>query len=691
MAGFDLGSAQPVDQGPPKKPGFDLASAQPVTSTTDQSSKSTPGSRAKEALGWAAAGPETAAHLITGAAAMPIAALTSLGDLAFEPEGQKVKTAAHDSEAVERAMTYEPRTKQGQEEAGALGKVLGLPAEVGDAAERAVQKHLEGKGIPKTAMAAEVTADFVPQALAAVVGMKAGGAAAEAGRLGPAEAATAAQNFAAKAGIDWASLPDQMQTQLTKVARDPKQLARLDPQAVTRAARGMKLGLPMTRGDITRNVSDIASEERMSKQEAKNPVRDIKSVQDTRLHELVDEVRKDTGAQATTRQAVGKSVQDKALRGKEAASQLNYDKLYDTARKTEPEAAVSPAPLYEYLKKNPEVQHLKWMESWLGRAKIMHEEKPGVVQETSVAKALADRGKASESKTVMRNIKLNELDDLRKRAVKVAREGGTDSHYAGEVLKSIDEMYDKVPQAATAWRGAIKAFREHQEEFKDQGLVRSLSSAKAGAKGDRAAGLSKTVGKVLKSDAEQIEKLHQTLTSGGTPRTRAAGEQAWRDLQGGVLEYLRSKAAGKRGIAGEKGQAEFNSPFRDAFAELDADGKIDALFTPAQAAKLREIYKAVGDTRTKPSSRISGSPTAANLAAISKLEHLSLVPGVGPAIAGAAKVVGKVGRLGTELRAGARAKSSPISEAAKRSNTLRLPRRTTAMTPFVLQDQDKSQ
>jgi hypothetical protein len=627
---------------------------------------------------------ETGAHMATGAAALPFEAAASLTAAATAPAGLRAKMAAGASQAVGDALTYEPRSTAGKQLTKAASDVLGIPGMIGDKAQEAVGGALENKGIPGISKAAQVTARMVPEAATVLAGgalgdtleARAGAAASKVTAAAAKLASTtdAARTFVTKAGLKWDDLSYDMKRKISSVARDPEELKKLDPETLKREVRAEGLGLPITRGQATRNVEQLTREENISKSGSDNPVRDIHAKQDEVLHGKVDEVRKSTGAKAETDEAIGTSVQDTALREKAKVSKEHYDEKYRVARETEPDAAVPPAPLYELLKNNPEIQHLQFMESWLKKAKVEVEEgkaaEPKSWTNTRRRRFGQEPGKpVKEDVPTLRNLNLRELDDLRKKAAGIARGGvGDNKYYAGEVVKAIDRAFDKVPPAAKAWREARDAFKAHKKEFEGQGIVRDLVSEKKNSS-DRRTAVEETVNKVMGRSKEDIGRLKKTLLEGGNAKTRAAGEAAWRNVQAGVLDYLKGEAAGKRGIVGEKSQAEFNAKFRDAFSRLDKNGKIDVIFDKAQAKKLRDIYEAVGDVRTKPSARISGSPTAANMQVentLSKLEKVSMVPYVGKPIAGLAKVAGSVYRAGEKTRAAAHAKGSPTSEAAER-------------------------
>lgn len=624
---------------------------------------------------------ETAMHVGSQIAALPVEAAASLYKLATAPSGLKAKEAAEASQAVGEALTYQPRTPEGQRQAAVVDAVGGVVPKVaewatGDIAEDPTLKRVLG---PTGSAALQGAANTTVQALPTLLGARAGKAVAtEAGAAATAARAASAATRAAEGlkrarayvaketSLDWDKIPEPLRKKLTDIAEDdPDALFRLKPKAIERQANLEKLKVPATRGQVERDVPQLTREENLSKQEG--PLQEISDAQDVALHRQLDVVRRSTGAKAVTREQVGKTVQNDALRNKAAVSKKNYDTKYKIARATEPNAATSPAALYDLLEKNPEIQHLGFVSSWLKKAKVMVEaegEGAPIALDTDVGKALADRGKAKGESLQMRDVKLSELEDLRKKASGIARRGGDNAYYAGEVVKAINEAFEKIPAAAKAWKAARDAYKEHQIEFEDQALVKELVGSKSRA--TRNTPLEDTVTKVVSRSSESIAQLKKTLLEGGTDATRAAGKRAWANLQAGVVDLLKEKAAGKRAIPGSKGQLPFDSTYRDLFAELDKDGKIDVLFGPKQAKRLREVHEAAGDVRTKPKGRISGSDTAARQA-LSKAEKLSVVPKVGTAIAGVAKGLGKVSDMGKSARESARAKSSALDDAAKKA------------------------
>jgi hypothetical protein len=286
-------------------------------------------------------------------------------------------------------------------------------------------------------------------------------------------------------------------------------------------------------------------------------------------------------------------------------------------------------------------------------------------------------------------VSINDLEEIRKEAVaKTDSADGTTRHYAGDAVGVIDGILDNA--GSSAYRVARQKFRAADAEFAKQSRVAGLVENK-GYTSDRAVALEDTFDNVvLKGSDEQLRTVKSTLQS---DPAGAKGIQAWKDLQGATIDYLRDKAAGRRAIPGESGQLQFNSTFLDALHDLDADGKIDTLFGPEAATKIREIAQATRDVRTKPTGRIAGSDTASRIFAT--LEKAAPYAGH---FAGVARVVGKVRALGEESRAARRATTTPLDEAIEgverqrqHQNTLKSLRRAApAVVPTLAQQENST-
>ncbi len=690
----------PADQQKIARQAFDKDT---VPKDGPQASGGTVGKVLDYALGNLAGGSEAALHVGSSLVALPAEAAASMYQVATAPPGLKAKQASDASAAVGEKMTYQPKTPQGKLIANLVDDIAGVVPKVADWATEDIAEDPTIKRVlgPTGSAALQGIANTTAQALPTLMGARAkataeSSPAALARASGKAQAAAAAKSAAeataeayvkSKTKLDWNTLDPELKAQLTTVAQHaPGELDKLKPGAIEREVRLKQLGLPASRGKIERDPVQMSHEEILSAGASGEPLVAMNEAADTRFHQIIDDVKKASGSKAVTEEDVGRSVQDTALRGvkgdksgldssaKAVWSKANYDKKFDVARKTEPTATVQAKSLYDLLEKNPHIQRLGWVESWLKRAKIKSKAEPsppGIVDVKG--KPLSPPPDEFE----YRGVTLDELDDLRKDATAIRAKGGPDAHYAGQVLETIDKAMQKIPAAAKNWRAAYDAFKAHKIEFEDQSLVRDLTEMDS--RTDPVTAHEKTTDRILRASAEDIRNLKKTLTEGGTEKTRAAGTQAWKDIQSSVLEHLRDKASGKRKIEGSDEQVGFDSAFRDEFHKLDRNGKIVAIFDPATVRVLRTVNKAVGDLRTRPKRRSAGSDTVEKLRAeqgrapsktLKALERAGRFPYGGKYIAGAAKQLNKWGEAGAEAQDVEAAQTSRLSQAAKDASEL---------------------
>lgn len=582
---------------------------------------------------------EGALHLGSQVAAFPVEGAASAYQLATSPAGLRVRNANAAVDAVGRAMTYQPRTTGGQIASGAADTVLSLPAK---GADYVGQKVTDATGSAGAGATTSLALQSVPVLLgaryAAGKAAKARAAATAPPAMTPAERAEAYVN--SRTALDWNSLTDAFKEKITTIAQSATDLSKLDPDAVARQARLDKLQIPATRGTIERSLPQLTTEENLSKSEAGAPIRDIMAQQDQRLHDLVSALRNPTSP--TTRQGVGTAVQSAAI-SKQAVHNQAVSAAYDSARAAGETAQLADVePLRQWLKEPANSRNAGFLRSAL--KDYAPEEGQGVT--------------------------INDLENIRKEAVaKTLGPPSTEGHYAGQAVGVIDNILDN--SGGDKYKAARALYKAGKSEFDRQKLMRDMVSDKSGTT-DRATALEDTFDRVIRSgSAEQLKQFKDSLTTGGTTATRAAGASAWQALQGATIDYLRSAAAGKRAIPGEKGQLQFNSTFLDALHELDADGKLDTIFGIQKAKQVREIAQAVRDVRTKPAGRIAGSDTAARI--ISTLERVSNIPVAGPLLSGTVKAAQKLYSMGQEGRSVTNALSSPIDEqaAATQSSTIK--------------------
>ena len=679
--GFTLDKPQPASAELP--PGFTLDD--PKQAKTSSFGPKGMGLVPDAGLGYA----ETGLSMVTGGLASAAGGYLGLAqgayNVAAETLGGKPGMSAADRVSqIQELGTYQPRTESGK----IVSAGVSAPFEqLEKGAQFAGQKVAEKTKSPAAAAATETAIQAIPIVLAegikGVKGMKAARAgtaesaadvAAETKARATQDAKIKVDEYAKQHGIDLNINTARLTNALREIAASGTDLSSLPPEAVARAARLEALGIPATRGQLLRDITQLTKEENVSK--FSEDIRKIKTDQDIRLGTLIDNLRRETGATAETREQIGKSVQ-----GAARAKVRELKKDYQQARKAAEEAGALQAPV-----------PTDALEAWMAE--------PGNLRQyPSLRTALDEYLPKDEDGKPIRGSRIP-INDM----VKVLEEANANSRgqpsastvkagQAADVIKKVLEQ-----NGPDVWKESRAKYARYKAEFDRQGAVRKLVTEK-GLSSDRAIALESTVDHILKSPSEDIAKIKKALTEGGNDAANRRGSQALADIRAGVIDKLK-EAANKSEITGEAGQLQINSGFNRLFKQLDKDGKIDQIFTKPQVAQLRRISQAIEDVRTTPSARIAGSPTAANMAALA-VSMLDKIPG-GGYVSGAVSLVKKVGKVGEEGRVAREAMTSPIEEAAKKAkrttkiegykSTLKdVGKQTAPIAPYTLKDLDQNQ
>lgn len=601
-----------------------------------------------------------------------LAGAVRTGEFGTAEGAQRVQQVTQNSGS---RLTYAPRTEQGNVQARAVGEAFAATApltpimnEIAAVTAPAVQ-YGRARAAPIVQRGTQAVRRATSGAVDATARVAARRVAPD--RLRAAEAAAAleespgnpgvlvAPEVAAaeraatyardRLGVDLDRLPAAIQADLKAVARDATALEGLDPAALRRQAvlQGLPVPVPATRGDLTRDLSQITQEQNIVKTEAGLPIRNVRAEQDVALPANLDTLR--GMGRVQTRQGMGDALQG-ALRAKKLEVARNRRELYRQAE--EAGATLAPADATA-------------LDVWL--------QDPTRARNTRfLARALKDyRRDGTDGR-----IRINDLERIREEATAAAREPTTRGFYAGQARAVIDDILDEAAEQlpeGNPYRAARRAYRAEKAEFDRQGRIKALVTEK-GMSTDRAVALEDTLDYVLRSSADDIREIRRSLTSGGTAATRRQGAQAWRDLRVGVLERLKAAGVGRRDIPGESQRlpdgttapsaSQFNSSFLDLYNDLRADGKIDALFAPKERQLLDQIAESVRITRTTPSGRIAGSPTVSN--AFAAMERLISRLPIGSDLArGVISKVSEMREAGQQAAQAQSAVTPPLSEAAR--------------------------
>lgn len=404
------------------------------------------------------------------------------------------------------------------------------------------------------------------------------------------------------------------------MAADAQALDRLNPDAVKRQAHleGLRVPIKTTAGKLNRDNPQLLKEQGAAATDAGKPIRDIDVAANRDLRRnvevLVDRLRGvgKSRATATTREGVGDVVAGRSTESPGVLTKLQSQAkartkaAYEKARATDPEATVAPDAMYEFVRGNPEVlnpqiQHLAWLNNWLKKAGIEHE----------VAKLDAEGKPTGETVTERRPIKLIELDDLRKKAGKMAGGTGDSVHYAKEVMAAIDTTFEELPDSAKAWKEARAAHQAERGEFKNQGAIDRLVGTKGGNFGTDPKTALEDVWKTSVKNAklEEIRQVKRSLLSGKDAATRLEGKKALRELRAEtardmlreITKGVSTNEAGETNITAESINKWINA--------MGGEEKLNVIWGRKATRELMDIREAAQIIKTEPTVRNVGSNT----------------------------------------------------------------------------------
>jgi hypothetical protein len=406
-------------------------------------------------------------------------------------------------------------------------------------------------------------------------------------------------------GLEWNAVGAATQAKLTRIAADARALDKLNPDAVRRQAHLEREGfgrkpIQTTAGKLNRDNAELLREQGAAATPSGRSIveTDVQANRDLRgnIETLVDRLRGigTTRSKATSREQVGAAVSgdEGALTLKQKKAQAHTDALYVKARKAEPEATTAAAPIQELAQQNPAIQHLAWVPAWFKKAA------------------------AAEKVDNLEQVKLKDLSDLRQQAVGIAKAGGTEGHYAGQVIEAIDKAMEGAPEVAKAWKEAINAHKTERAEFANQGAIARLVDTKGGAYGTDPKTALEDVWKTAFKNAklEEVRQLKRSLLSGDA-ESRLAGKKALRTLRAETGQDLLREIT--KGVSTNvKGETNITAESINRWVKGMGGGtleggveKLNVLIGKRATNELMKIREDAQITKTEPTVRNVGSNT----------------------------------------------------------------------------------
>ncbi len=489
------------------------------------------------------------------------------------------------------ALTYAPRTQQGQEQAAAAGEALSNLIPVAAVAP----------GLAPASAGARAAAPLRTTARAAAEGVVRDVA-------GEAAAATAAK------GIDAASrVADLGAQKVTTLPRRALEALRRDPDSPTPGtqASGGSAGTDMatqrqvladsfpvpirlTKGQASRNDAQLKFERETAKlPEEGAPLRQRFVEQNEAILRNFDTWIDKTGAEAPTLRAVGQAV-DKALVDQARADKLKIRMAYKKAEQAgEMESPVTLQSAIDHINEAMPDSDLAPILSAARKRAIRY----GVAAEGADGDLVAQPVSLRVAERYRQNI--NDAVNFEPQNVRQA------TIIKGLIDEATDGMGGDLYKQARATRA------RYAQNYEDRATIAKLLNNKRGTTDRQVAFEDVFDHSILRGSLDDVRNVRRVLQRGG-----GDGQQAWRDLQGQTIQWIRDEAT--RNIATDSSGNSVISPkgLDSAVKSLDVDGRLDFILGKKGAQQIRDINELAKIAKTvPPDAAINTSNTAATLLA----------------------------------------------------------------------------
>lgn len=354
--------------------------------------------------------------------------------------------------------------------------------------------------------------------------------------------------------------------------------AAMTREELMRSERAARAGVPLTKGEITQDLMQQRFESQVGTTEAGRPLAELKDKQQAAIKSRFDDMSRETGAQYADTQGylnVGKIV-DKALVNAYDQKRRAVDDAYNAARASgETKQLVPYNQLSDYIAQQDPTT----------RSKL-----------APVLESVADQLKMQDPQgTGM--ISIDGLESIYKAINKVAQPGTPNAEYGRELKNLINASTEGA--GGDLYRAARNLRKQVGKEFDDVYRVSKLLGTKAGY-ADRAVALDDVFKfTVLDGSLDELRNVGLVLKKNG-----AEGRQAWAELQGQTIQYLKDIAT-----KGETQNVQFNQ-LRNTINALDKEGKLEYLFGKRGREQVIDLRDVVQDALVKKPGAVNYSGTA---------------------------------------------------------------------------------
>lgn len=484
------------------------------------------------------------------------------------------------------ALTYQPRTQTGQRYAQNVGEVM-------------------AQALPVMPLTGELAA----------LHASAGPVVAAAGDAGRAAAATVGKG-AARVRQAVQPLVDAVRPGGADATPTPGTMASGGAAGADMAlqrrttAESLPVPIELTKGQAERSFEQQRFEQETAKDpSAGAPLRERYAEQNDRLLRNFDVMVDQTGGEAPSLRAVGESV-DKALIEQIAKDKAQIKIAYKNADKAgELSAPVSLSNVIDYLNANaPDAVTAPLLDAarkWVIKLGVAKEEGGQLVPTGGERPAFST---LMNSPAAPSGVTLKTAETLRQAINRSTDYEPTNVRQATILKQLIDQATEG--KGGDLYQQARALRSRFAQNYENRANIAKLVNNKRGL-ADRQVALEDVFNhSMLNSSLDDVRNMRRVLQRSGP-----AGEQAWRDLQGQTMQWIKDQAT-KNVATDIRGNQIVSAAGLDrALKTLDHDGKLDFIFGKKGAETLRELNDIVKVVHTAPPGSVNTSNTASVLLA----------------------------------------------------------------------------
>jgi hypothetical protein len=371
------------------------------------------------------------------------------------------------------------------------------------------------------------------------------------------------------------------------------------PEAAVRAQMAQQLRVPveLSKGQAMRDLGQQKFEIETPKNfpELGKPLIEAQAKRNDAILQNFDAFVDATGKETYGLRETGRVV-DKALVNYAKEAKSKYKQAYETAQNS-PEGQ-------ELVNVSGIVNQLDNMEAQALSAKVINSAKMALTK-------LAPKGE----------ITLNNLEEVRKMVGDLSKKDATEMKFGGDIKKMIDAT--TVNAGGDLFKEARKLRTEYAREFENVGYVDKLLRTKPGTT-DRSVAFEDVFDhSILNGSLDDVRAIGKTLKKAGPE-----GQQAWKELQGQTVEYIKRKATNTTDKDIYGNPVVMPRQLKTVVDTLDQDGKLDYVFGKTGAQEIRDLV-AITETVNAP---LKGAANYSNTssAIITALDKIGAIriPGV---------------------------------------------------------------